>query len=52
MSPVRPRFYTPQEVSRRCIVSDLWVSYLGRVYDLTPLLEQHKGESAGFLGVL
>ncbi|KAE8620445.1 hypothetical protein XENTR_v10010254 [Xenopus tropicalis] len=44
MSPVRPRFYTPREVSRHCIVSDLWVSYLGRVYDLSPLLELHKGD--------
>ncbi|KAM4038265.1 cytochrome b5 domain-containing protein 1 [Anomaloglossus baeobatrachus] len=44
MSPVRAPYYTPREVSRHCSISDLWVSYLGRVYDLTPLATEHRGD--------
>ncbi|XP_053319064.1 cytochrome b5 domain-containing protein 1 [Spea bombifrons] len=42
--PPRRPFYTPREVSRHCTLTDLWVSYLGKVYDLTPLAKQHKGD--------
>ncbi|KAM4678378.1 cytochrome b5 domain-containing protein 1 [Discoglossus pictus] len=44
MAPSRPTFYTPREVSRHCTMNDLWVSYLGRVYDLTPLAKEHQGD--------
>ncbi|XP_066538196.1 cytochrome b5 domain-containing protein 1 [Hoplias malabaricus] len=39
----RPRYYTPTEVSLHNTIDDLWVSYLGRVYNLTPLVEEYKG---------
>ena len=41
----RPRFYTPTEVAAHNVSSDCWVSYLGKVYDLTPLCQEHSGES-------
>ncbi|KAM8973726.1 cytochrome b5 domain-containing protein 1 [Pelodytes ibericus] len=44
MTPGRRPFYTPREVSRHSTVHDLWVSHLGRVYDLTPLAKQHQGD--------
>ncbi|CAH2272636.1 cytochrome b5 domain-containing 1 [Pelobates cultripes] len=44
MSPPRRPFYTPREVSRHSTLTDLWVSYLGRVYDLSPLAKQHRGD--------
>ncbi|KAG8431012.1 hypothetical protein GDO86_019557 [Hymenochirus boettgeri] len=40
----RPRYFTPREVSRHCLPSDLWVSYLGLVYNLTPLADRHRGD--------
>lgn len=40
---VRPKFYTPKEVSVHNTPEDLWVSFLGRVYNLTPLCEKYKG---------
>ncbi|KAJ1080349.1 hypothetical protein NDU88_000568 [Pleurodeles waltl] len=39
----RPRFYSAREVSLHNVAKDLWVSYLGKVYDLTPLAAQHSG---------
>ncbi|XP_039602961.1 cytochrome b5 domain-containing protein 1-like [Polypterus senegalus] len=39
----RPKYFTPNEVSRHNCLNDLWVSYLGEVYDLTPLLKENKG---------
>ncbi|XP_072255435.1 cytochrome b5 domain-containing protein 1 [Pyxicephalus adspersus] len=44
MSPARAPYFTPREVSRHCTPADLWVSYLGRVYDLTPLAAQYRGD--------
>ncbi|XP_040206279.1 cytochrome b5 domain-containing protein 1-like [Rana temporaria] len=44
MSPARAQFFTPREVSCHCTTADLWVSYLGRVYDLTPLAPHYKGD--------
>ncbi|KAM9836334.1 cytochrome b5 domain-containing protein 1 isoform 2-T2 [Aulostomus maculatus] len=41
----RPRFYTPSQVAAHNTASDLWVSFLGRVYDLTPLMTQHEGDA-------
>ncbi len=39
-----PKYYTPNEVSVHNTLEDLWVSFLGNVYDLTPLVQKHKGE--------
>ncbi|KAG7464641.1 hypothetical protein MATL_G00167750 [Megalops atlanticus] len=40
----RPKYFTPTEVSQHNTVGDIWVSYLGKVYDLTPLVNEHKGD--------
>ncbi|XP_048221848.1 cytochrome b5 domain-containing protein 1 [Perognathus longimembris pacificus] len=37
------RFFTPAEVAEHNQSDDLWVSYLGYVYNLTPLAEEFKG---------
>ncbi|XP_069502386.1 cytochrome b5 domain-containing protein 1 [Ambystoma mexicanum] len=39
----RPRFFTPREVSTHTTPKDLWVSYLGKVYDLSPLIAKYAG---------
>lgn len=39
----RARYYTPSEVAAHNSSSDCWVSLLGKVYDLTPLCEEHTG---------
>ncbi|XP_065842323.1 cytochrome b5 domain-containing protein 1-like isoform X2 [Oscarella lobularis] len=41
---LRPRYFTPTEVSVHNVANDIWVSFLGKVYDLTPLCEKHKGD--------
>ncbi|XP_059210351.1 cytochrome b5 domain-containing protein 1 [Centropristis striata] len=38
------RFFTPAEVSVHNTEADLWLSFLGRVVDLSPLMEQHRGD--------
>ena len=40
----RPKYYTPNEVSIHNTLKDLWVSFLGKVYDLTPLCEKNAGK--------
>nr|AAI55726.1 Cyb5d1 protein [Danio rerio] len=40
----RSKYFTPSEVSLHNTINDIWVSYLGKVYDLTPLLEAYKGD--------
>uniref|UniRef100_A0A8C6WHT4 Cytochrome b5 domain-containing protein 1 n=1 Tax=Neogobius melanostomus TaxID=47308 RepID=A0A8C6WHT4_9GOBI len=42
---MRPRFFTPSEVAVHNTAEDLWVSLLGRVLDLTPLAQRHKGRT-------
>ncbi|XP_060035158.1 cytochrome b5 domain-containing protein 1-like [Erinaceus europaeus] len=37
------RSFTAAEVAQHKEEGDLWVSYLGHVYDLTPLAEEYKG---------
>ncbi|XP_065388757.1 chromodomain-helicase-DNA-binding protein 3 isoform X7 [Macaca fascicularis] len=37
------RYFTPAEVAQHNRPEDLWVSYLGRVYDLTSLAQEYKG---------
>lgn len=39
----RPRYFTPSQVAAHNVPSDCWVSYLGKVYDLTPLCQEHAG---------
>lgn len=39
------RFFTPVEVAQHNQPEDLWVSYLGYVYDLTPLAQEYKGKN-------
>lgn len=41
---VRPKYYTPNEVAIHNTLEDLWVSFLGKVYNLTPLCEKYKGD--------
>lgn len=38
------RYFTPAEVAQHNHPEDLWVSYLGNVYDLTPLAQEYKGK--------
>jgi len=40
---VRPKYYTPAEVSVHNTLEDLWLSFLGRVYDFTSLVDKCKG---------
>lgn len=42
-----PKYYSPEEVKVHNTAQDLWVSWLGNVYDLTSLAKQHKGEWTG-----
>lgn len=44
METSRPRFFTPAEVSAHDTVDDLWVSCLGKVCDLSPLVDRYRGE--------
>ena len=39
----RSRFFTPAEVAAHNAPDDLWVSFLGKVVDLTSLAKQHAG---------
>ncbi|XP_005997956.1 cytochrome b5 domain-containing protein 1 [Latimeria chalumnae] len=40
----RRKYYSAKEVGMHNILSDIWVSYLGKVYDLTPLVQHYKGD--------
>ena len=40
----RPKYFTPNEVAIHNTIDDLWVSFLGKVYNLTPLCERYKGK--------
>jgi len=40
------RFYTPADVAMHNSGHDCWVSYFGRVYDITPLLAEYSGALA------
>ncbi|XP_027132239.1 cytochrome b5 domain-containing protein 1 isoform X1 [Larimichthys crocea] len=41
----RPKYFTPAEVAAHNTAADLWVSLLGKVCDLTPLMDQYKGDA-------
>ncbi|KAI8802152.1 hypothetical protein BJ742DRAFT_912522 [Cladochytrium replicatum] len=38
------RYFTPEEVSEHNAPDDIWVTWLGDVYDLTPLFKAHLGD--------
>ncbi|KAK2899352.1 cytochrome b5 domain-containing protein 1 [Channa argus] len=40
----RPKYFTPAEVAAHNTADDLWVSFLGKVCDLTPLMSEYKGD--------
>ncbi|CAG5929463.1 unnamed protein product [Menidia menidia] len=40
----RHRFFTPEEVAAHNTAADCWVSFLGKVCDLSPLMVRHEGE--------
>ena len=44
--PSHRRYYMPSEVAQHNTPEDCWLSWFGEVYDLSPVLEQHKGEVA------
>lgn len=41
---MKSRYFTPNEVLTHNSPEDCWVSFLGRVWDLTPICAQNKGE--------
>ncbi|XP_029283816.1 LOW QUALITY PROTEIN: cytochrome b5 domain-containing protein 1-like [Cottoperca gobio] len=41
----RQKYFTPAEVSAHNTAADLWVSFLGKVCDLSPLMDQHSGHA-------
>ena len=43
-APRRPKYFTPNEVSIHNTLKDIWVSFLGKVYDLTPLCKKYAGQ--------
>jgi len=43
----KSRYFTPNEVCTHNTIDDLWVSFLGKVYDLTPLCDKYKGSYSG-----
>lgn len=38
------KYYTPNEISIHNSSEDIWVSYLGKVYNLTKLIKDHKND--------
>lgn len=45
----RPKYFTPAEVAAHNTAEDLWVSFLGKVCDLTPLMNRYKGEQPNLI---
>lgn len=41
---MRPKYFTPNEVCVHNTVDDVWVSFLGKVYNLTELCDKYKGD--------
>jgi len=46
------RYFTPREVAEHNTCDDLWVSWLGNVYDLTSLALEHRGNFFFFFFIL
>jgi hypothetical protein len=36
-------YYSAAEVAQHNVIADCWVSFFGKVYNLTPLVHEHKG---------
>ena len=45
MTMRRSKYFTPNEVSIHNTAKDIWVSFLGKVYDLTPFVELNAGNT-------
>ncbi|XP_068612042.1 cytochrome b5 domain-containing protein 1 [Brachionichthys hirsutus] len=41
----RQKYFTPAEVAAHNTAADLWVSFLGKVCDLSPLIDQYEGHA-------
>lgn len=39
-----PKYFTPTEVAEHNAAEDLWVSFLGKVFKLSPLVEANQGD--------
>ena len=48
MSKQRVRIYTAEDVSQHCTYSDCWLSYHGKVYDVTRFKGMHPGGTSVF----
>ena len=48
----RRRFYTPNEIKVHNTEEDCWVSALGKVLDLTSLIQQYRGALTEPIGML
>ena len=44
----RPRYFTASEVAAHNTAADFWVSFLGKVCDLSPLMSRYEGERGLF----
>jgi len=40
----QPKYYTPNEVALHNTSDDIWVSFLGKVYNVTPLFKEYQGD--------
>ena len=40
---LRAKYYTTNEVCVHNTADDIWVSFLGKVFNLTPLCDQYQG---------
>ena len=43
--PHHRRYYMLSEVAQHCTPEDCWLTWFGDIYDLSPLLHQHQGET-------
>lgn len=43
--PKRLPYYSREEILEHNLPTDCWVSIFGRVYDLTQLIREHKGNT-------
>ncbi|XP_028998864.1 cytochrome b5 domain-containing protein 1 [Betta splendens] len=41
----RPTYFTPSDVAAHNTANDLWLSFLGKVCDLTPLMSRYEGDA-------
>jgi len=41
----RPKYFTSNEVANHNTAKDIWLSFLGKVFDLTSLIEENSGRN-------